>query len=265
MKLTHLLAGFALIVTSSLALVAEAKLIIRGGGSSGLGGGDTVRYFADVGTPDLINDLSLITEIKSIGANKFTTQAVPYANRRDPAVSDEMRCSPEVCEYLFDVAGPFTVQGFGDTYGFSYGLTASYTWSIFEKSTEITDMYGTRTILGAEIVSFNATSSELLADGYVDVFLNTAFPDTLPLGEYEIAMTTTYFSPSDKVFGLFDKRISIGINGETFYPWFETGQQFTVETERYRLTLVTAPTLTATMLIVFGLIFVRRYCQKRYL
>ncbi|WP_371195171.1 hypothetical protein [Glaciecola sp. SC05] len=247
MKTFNLLA-FAIVVNLFfLSSFANAKLIIRGGASGGLGGGGETRYLAPVGTPSLIQDVDLPVRINSQGASPLTSQAIPFSNRNNVTVPSDQRCDPQVCEYNFNLKDPFTLQGFGDFYGADLGVTASYQWGIFEETTFFVDANGfTRALLGDEVRRFDASSFSTVPNSHVDVFLDTTFPLDLRPGDYTVALITIYTAPTDTVFGKFDPNLSVGINGETFYQWDEIGRQFEFETQRFDLTLVSTP-------YVFGL------------
>ncbi|MBT1450098.1 hypothetical protein KJ365_04340 [Glaciecola sp. XM2] len=226
--------------------IAEAKLIIRGGAGVGLGGGGTIRYLAPVDT-GLFQDVNLPTLIQTPGANNELTKAIPFANRALSEVDEAQRCDPSTCEYVFNINDPFSVQGFGDLYGKENGVTASYEWTIFAE--------GTGTTPGEALISFAATASSLVPGSHVDVFLDTVFPDSLGVGNYEIALTTIYSAPDGFEFGEYDPNLSIfDENGVRFFLWTKIGEQFEFTTQRYGLKLVSAPSVIS--LFALGLAFI---------
>lgn len=262
--------ALVLTLTASLLLlstVADARLIKRGGASTDLGSGGAF-HIAPIGIGNFILDGN--PNVVELGyMQQIQTDPVPFANRsgevgsRDP---DDV-CNPIVCDFVFSLNDPLTIEGHSISFGADKGVMTSFKWSLYNPPSTVINSNGDETTTrGTRIDHWEPepTNIDAVDNVQIDVWLDTFFPVNLAPGLYQLGLTSTYTAPVGMEFGYLDPNSVLLIGGGRSRSWKAQGNSFSTSTfRRYNLSLeasteVSAPNQFSILGLIMGLLICSR-------
>ncbi|MFQ3251424.1 MAG: hypothetical protein ACI9O6_003274 [Glaciecola sp.] len=259
---------FSLLSVLLFSAIAESKLIIRGGASTDAGGGGPLLLLGPAGLPNLVSTGGQFEVVDPATGFKFIDQVTALEN--DTTVypfenvitsSDNTgKCDPQTCEYSFDAGEQLNLQGYNINVGANLGVTTSYLW-------QLTSLNGN--LIGAWL----PTAVNEFSPASFDIFLDALFPANIEVGQYNIALITTYSAPQDQVFGLVNSEAIVEVNGQNFYLYNEVGDTFSVRSRDFNLFVNSSDVLSARnvdspmtsvlmLMAIIGLLISRKHAQR---